>query len=143
MLHLCQCSCRELLFLTGESSDPVGLPGLAAVGGKRLFQPERGRCDVGKNETYEDGSALKSFLIVEFAATVNEPADHRGPQYPFFSVGPEDAPLAGRGVIDPQAEPFDACRLAGDFEFTQVGAPSPDFVYHRRSIKIGPLVRSA
>jgi hypothetical protein len=55
--------------------------------------------DVGPDEANEDGSAVISFLTVEFAATVIELADERYVQGAIIDIVERLAPLMGLGVV--------------------------------------------
>src|SRR5690606_36871226 len=57
-----------------DLGDPVGFPGLAAIGRESLFETCGGRRDVGPDEAHDDRFPFKLFLVVELAATVVEAA---------------------------------------------------------------------
>src|SRR3954451_11208200 len=110
-----------------EGGNPVGFPGFTSVGGECLLEAERGGSDIGKDEAHEDGSAAKSFLVVELAASVFEVADHGATEVAILGVGPEDAPLLSLGIVEAKADALKMERRVGDVEFAEISATVPEF----------------
>src|SRR5207249_4063401 len=89
--------CR--LPLTGKLHDPVGLPGLAAVGRERLFPTAGIRGVDVPDEAVENVPAFEHFLRIEFSARAIELADHWHIHSSRMAAGrPIDAPLARCGI---------------------------------------------
>jgi len=78
--------------------------------------------DVGPGEANEDGSAVVSFLTIEFATTVLELADERCVQGAIIDIGERLAPLMGLGVIEKKRHSFEGRGGVAGFELFQVGA---------------------
>src|SRR5205823_14530684 len=91
--------CR--LPLTGKLHDPVGLPGLAAVGRERLFPTAGIRGVDVPDEAVENVPAFEHFLRIEFSARAIELADHwQRHSFRMAAGRPIDAPLARCGIIE-------------------------------------------
>jgi hypothetical protein len=62
----------------------------------------------------------------KIAARILEFADREFGHGPVIAVGPIQAPLAGLGIVQAQAHPFDATCRAIDVELEQTGAAIPN-----------------
>src|ERR1700677_4896753 len=91
---------RCFLYHARVSRTPVHLPGLAAIVGECLFKVTGIRTDVHPDISHQNASAIKGFLVEEFAPPILELADrrHAGQGAP-FAVGIREAPLAGSGIV--------------------------------------------
>lgn len=106
--------------------DPVHFPGLAPIVREGLLEAAGIRSDVRDHESNEDRSAVQGFLGEELAASILELTDRRWAQDPAGDARKIEAPLAGFGVVQTQAQrPDVACRPI-DVELHQIGATVPD-----------------
>src|SRR5262249_37012039 len=81
--------------------DPVGLPGLAPVGGERLLPGVRAGLDVRPAVADEDAPPLVQLLVVELAHSVLELTDDRHVENGALHVDPVQTPLPALGVVEP------------------------------------------
>src|SRR5579863_5281296 len=77
----------------GLVGNPVDLPGLAAVVGKRLLEVRRVRRDRGPDKSYVDHLAVVLLLVVELTDAILELTDHRLAQNSIVVVDPVNEPL--------------------------------------------------
>ena len=96
------------------------------------------RCDVRDDEPDEDGAAVEVFPGVELAAAVLELADRRWRHRAAAAVREVEAPLAGLGVVEAEAQAFDAARGALHVELHEIRRAAPDLPNHGRSLVFDP-----
>src|SRR5262245_18985081 len=119
--------------------DPVRLPRPAAVVGERLLEPPRAGIDRRDHEPDQDRpAALDRVQAEELAAAVLELADGGRGQGAAPDVGEVEAPLTRFGIVETQAQPFDAARGPGHVKLDEVGAPVPDLAYDRGALVLNP-----
>src|SRR5258706_13858912 len=130
----------SVIGLPGEFGDPVSFPGLAAVVGERLLEPEGPGGDIREDEAHEDGSVVQGFLVVELAAAVLEAARHGDAQLALGAVGEGDAPLVRGRVVYADAHAFDVACGPVQLQFADVGLAVPPGPYDRRPVVLDPGV---
>jgi hypothetical protein len=122
---------------------PVGFPGFAPIGGKRLLEVRRIRRGAGPNEPGIDRSAFVDLLVIEFASAVAKLSDH-GIRFEdsIGGVGPVNAPLMGLGVVKAQGQTLDMYLLLRvvDNHFLDLAATVQDFPTDRSPIEFHPFV---
>jgi len=91
----------------GLVSDPVDLPGAPPVGGEGLFEVRCRGGHAGPVVADEDGFAADGVGGVEVAAALVERADLGRVEAANAVVGPVEAPLAGRGIVQAERQDFE------------------------------------
>src|SRR6185436_15791203 len=114
--------------------DPVHFPCLASIRREGLLEMAGVRCDVRDDEPDENGAAVEVFPGVELAAAVLELADRRWRHRAAAAVREVEAPLAGLGVVEAEAQAFDATGGALHVELHEIRRAAPDLPNHGRSL---------
>src|SRR4051794_15251429 len=89
---------------------PVQLPGLAAIGGKRLLEMNRILRDVRDDKSHQNCAPVERFLIIELPAAILEFTDRRNRHCPGSAVREIETPLMGFGIVESQAQRDDVAR---------------------------------
>src|SRR5882672_10472115 len=131
-----------LLSNSGVRRNPVHFPSFPAVVGKGLFEAARGWSDIGNDEANQNRFAVERFLVVELASSILEFADRRLGQAAAADAGEVEAPLAGLGVVQTQAQGLDAASRTIDHQLHQVGSPTPDAPNDAGSVVLDPSRRT-
>ncbi len=76
----------------------------------------------------QDGFTVDEIGGVEIAAAVAECADLGRVEAADAAVGPIEAPLPRRRIVQPQRESFDVAAASIEFERVELGAAVPDLV---------------
>src|SRR5262249_51774834 len=106
--------------------DPVGLPRLPSIRRKCLFPSRRGACDIGPDEADINTFTLEEFLVVKFAPSILEAADHRCFQHSTGAVCPVDTPMLRFGIVKTYSHALYAPRGAIGLVLVDISRSSPN-----------------
>src|SRR4029077_20356717 len=105
----------------------------------------RSRSDVRPYIPHQDHAALKHLLVIEFAASVNPPADGgRKRKAALFGISPVNTPLMRFGTVETNCQAVDVGirRRTIDLEFIHRRAPSPDTPCNLSALELNPSIRA-
>src|SRR4029077_3068627 len=98
---------------------------------------------IGKDETNEDGLALKIFLIEELSACAVELSNRGNLQDRVFAVGPVQAPLVRLRVVQAERDALNVSARPVDRQLAKVRAAIPELADYRSAVVINPTLRAA
>src|SRR5512133_504658 len=124
---------------SGISGNPVDFPSLAFVCGKRLLEPAGNWCDFRNHEPDKDRDAIQSLMAMELPAAILELTDGRWRHDAIAGACEIEAPFAGIGVVEPEAQPFEMPALPISHELDQVGATAPHLGDSRYTFHFDPI----
>src|SRR5690348_7567817 len=125
----------------GEVGGPVGLPGLAPVGGEGLFPAAGIVAGDGPLVADADRAAVPVLVVVEAAdAVLVEAADRRREPEAHIVAGPVDRPELGTGVEEAQGEADVA--LVGESDLVDVAGAVEDAPAAGDAVEFVPVVAS-
>src|ERR1051326_2620640 len=104
--------------------DPVRLPCLATIFGKRLLRSPLVRGGSHEQKPHQDHLSVERFLIIELSSPALEISKHRSVQRPACYVREIQAPLMRLRIVQSQREKLDVLSIAIDLDLRQVDRKS-------------------